>query len=85
MSLRGIGKRFIGKPCRYVAFAAGAVAGAALAAVCFANQESAVKRTLRIGFQNAAPLHFPDSAGRPSGPAVEIVRAAAERRNIRLE
>jgi signal transduction histidine kinase len=83
MSYRGIGKRIIGKPYRYVAV--GAVAAVVSAAVCLVNQESAVKRTLRIGFQNAVPYHFPDSTGRASGPAVEIVRAAAERRNIRLE
>ena len=44
-----------------------------------------VGRTLRIGFQNSPPYHFPDVHGNATGPAVEIIRAAAQQRNIHLE
>ena len=42
-------------------------------------------RAFSIGFQNSAPYHFPDVNGQPAGPAVEIVRTAAERLHIKLE
>jgi signal transduction histidine kinase/DNA-binding response OmpR family regulator len=73
------------KHYRYITIAAGAVAALAVAGVCLLNQESTVKRTLRIGFQKTPPYHFPDSTGRASGPSVEIIRTAAERRKIKLE
>src|ERR1035438_5204097 len=41
--------------------------------------------SLKIGFQNSPPFQFPDSAGLPAGPAVELIRAAAVREGIRLE
>jgi signal transduction histidine kinase/DNA-binding response OmpR family regulator len=41
--------------------------------------------TLRIGFQNSPPYHFPGPAGEATGPAVELVKAAAQRTGIRLE
>ena len=44
-----------------------------------------ITRTLRIGFQNAVPYHFPDANGQPTGPVVETLRAAAQRRKIALE
>ena len=44
-----------------------------------------ITRTLRIGFQNAVPYHFPDANGKPTGPLVEMVGAAAQRRGIDLE
>ena len=40
---------------------------------------------LKIGFQNSPPYHFPDAAGRPAGPAVDLLRAAAAREGIRLD
>ena len=40
---------------------------------------------MRIGFQNAVPYHFPDAGGRPAGPAVDLISAAAARAGIRLE
>src|ERR1035438_1977530 len=40
---------------------------------------------LKIGFQNSPPYQFPDAAGPPAGPAVELMRAAAAREGIRLE
>src|SRR6185369_9239113 len=43
------------------------------------------QRTLRIGFQNSPPYHFPDAANRPSGPAVEIIQVAARDRGLKLE
>src|SRR5437660_8411285 len=44
-----------------------------------------VRRTLRIGFQNSQPYHFPDAQNRPTGPAVEIIQVAARDRGLRLE
>src|SRR5674476_509887 len=40
---------------------------------------------LKIGFQNSPPYHFPDAAGGPAGPAVDLLRAAAAREGIPLE
>jgi len=40
---------------------------------------------LKIGFENSPPYHFPDAAGRPAGPAVDLLRAAAAREGIPLE
>jgi signal transduction histidine kinase/CheY-like chemotaxis protein len=42
-------------------------------------------RTFKVGFQNLHPYHFPDANGDPTGPAVDIVKAAAQQLNIRLE
>ena len=42
-------------------------------------------RPLRIGFQNSPPYHFPDANGNATGPAVDVVKEAARRRNIQLE
>ena len=42
-------------------------------------------RVFKIGFQNSPPYHFPDANGNPTGPAVDVVKEAARRRNIRLE
>ena len=44
-----------------------------------------VDRTLRIGFQNSPPYHFPDAHGQPGGPAVEVMKEAARRAKIKLE
>src|SRR5262249_12925912 len=44
-----------------------------------------VRHSLRIGFQNAHPYHFPDAQSRPTGPAVEIIKGAARGRGIPLE
>ena len=41
--------------------------------------------SLKIGFEDSPPYHFPDAAGRPAGPAVELMRAAAAREGIRLD
>jgi signal transduction histidine kinase/DNA-binding response OmpR family regulator len=68
----------------HLAIAGGALASIAIAVVCF-NHQTPVGRTLRIGFQNSPPYHFPDSTGQASGPTVEIVRTAAERLKIRLQ
>src|SRR6267154_1748689 len=46
---------------------------------------AAVNRTLKIGFKNSAPYHFPDANGNPSGPAVNLVQEAAQRKNIHLQ
>ena len=43
------------------------------------------ERRLRIGFQNSPPYHFPDAEGRPSGPAVDLIRVAAQAEKIELE
>jgi hypothetical protein len=44
-----------------------------------------VEGTLRVGFQNSPPYHFPDAQNHPTGPAVEIIKRAAQERNIHLE
>src|SRR5690348_9450996 len=44
-----------------------------------------IVHTLRIGFQISPPYHFPDAKGNASGPAVDFVREAARRKNIRLQ
>jgi hypothetical protein len=36
-------------------------------------------------FQNSPPYHFPNPAGEATGPAVELVRAAAQRTGIHIE
>ena len=41
--------------------------------------------TLKIGFHNSPPYQFPDAHGNPAGPAVDLIKAAAERSHIRLE
>ena len=46
---------------------------------------AAAKRPLRIGFQNSPPYHFPDAQGNATGPTVETLRMAANRRNIALQ
>ncbi|MGA2598869.1 MAG: response regulator [Bryobacteraceae bacterium] len=38
-----------------------------------------------MGFQNAPPYLFQDGSGNPAGPAMDVLRAAARRKNIRLE
>ncbi len=43
-----------------------------------------LERTLTIGFQKSPPYHFPDAQGNPSGPAVDVVREAARREDIKL-
>jgi hypothetical protein len=42
-------------------------------------------RAFRVGFQTSPPYHFPNSEGRPSGPAVALVQTAADQADIRLE
>ena len=44
-----------------------------------------IGRTLKIGFHNSPPYQFPDAHGNPTGPAVDLIKAAAERSRIRLE
>jgi signal transduction histidine kinase/DNA-binding response OmpR family regulator len=69
------------------------VAGAAIALVMVVagvvvylrSHAITVDRTLRIGFQNSRPYHFPDSHGNPTGPVVDLVREAAKRRQIELQ
>ena len=41
-------------------------------------------QTLKIGFRNTPPYHFPDEHGLASGPVVELVKEAADRHNIHL-
>ena len=42
-------------------------------------------RPLRIGFQNSLPYQFRDASGAPAGPAVDMVRTAAQRAGVALE
>jgi len=45
----------------------------------------APERPLRIGFQNSQPYHFPDAQGRAAGPAVDVIKVAAQQEGIPLE
>jgi len=64
--------------------AAGLVAFAALAWYLRSGPAS-ITHTLKIGFQNSAPYHFPDARGNASGPAVDMIREAARRQHIDLQ
>ncbi len=46
---------------------------------------SQAPKVITIGFQNTPPYHFPDAQGNPTGPAVDVIRAAAARAGIRLK
>ncbi len=39
----------------------------------------------KIGFQNSPPYHFADAQGNPTGPTVEILKAAAVGQKIKLQ
>jgi signal transduction histidine kinase/CheY-like chemotaxis protein len=69
---------------RTVVFCAAGLATLA-AAGCWLVTPSAVTRTLRIGFQNSPPYHYPDSQGHPTGVAVDMISAAAQRANLHLQ
>ncbi len=43
------------------------------------------ERTFKLGFQTAAFYQAPDEYGNPTGPAVDLIMAAAQRRHIRLQ
>ncbi|MDP8980691.1 MAG: response regulator [Acidobacteriota bacterium] len=49
------------------------------------SQPPPVPHVLRIGFQNAAPFHFPDAQGKPTGSAVDITKEAARRLGFELQ
>ena len=55
-----------------------------LGAYAFGNWHP-VRHTLKVGFQNSPPYHFPDAHGNPTGPAVEILKTAAQRKGISLQ
>src|ERR1035438_2667603 len=59
--------------------------GVSLVAVSPSAAQEGKPASLKIGFQNSPPYQFPDAAGLPAGPAVELMRAAAAREGIRLE
>jgi signal transduction histidine kinase/CheY-like chemotaxis protein len=80
-----MGERKFRKHYRHLAIAACILAVLATGGIVLAKRQSTVNRTFRIGFQKTPPYHFPDNTGRASGPAVEILRTAAERRKIKLE
>src|SRR5580700_12168033 len=61
-----------------------AALAAGFAALRFAAQNRSFDQPLKIGFQTSPPYHFPDKDGKASGPAVDLIRAAAQRRNIHL-
>ena len=44
-----------------------------------------IGRTFKIGFHNLPPYQFPDAHGNPTGPVVDLIKAAAERSHIQLE
>ena len=65
---------------------AGAVFAVLLLWPALAAAAQAEKQTrFRIGFQSSPPYQFPDTAGLPAGPAVDVIRAAAQHEGIGLE
>src|SRR5689334_9275964 len=54
-------------------------------AIYFFHKANKIDHPLRIGFQNSPPYHFPDVHGNPTGPAVDIIQAAAARQGIQLK
>ena len=70
---------------RIIALLGGALVFVTLACAFFVNENTGISRTLKIGYQNSVPYHFPDASGQPSGPAVDIIREAARRLHISLE
>ena len=44
-----------------------------------------ISEVVTVGFQNTPPYHFPDKTGNPTGPAVDVIKAAAARSHIRLK
>lgn len=40
--------------------------------------------TLKIGFQQSAPFHYPDAQRMPTGPIVDVIGLAARRRRLKL-
>src|SRR5689334_1987541 len=45
---------------------------------------SLTQPVLRIGYRNTPPYHFPGKDGSATGPAVDLIRIAAQRRGIKL-
>ncbi|HTS76662.1 MAG TPA: response regulator [Bryobacteraceae bacterium] len=43
------------------------------------------ERPLVVGFQNSPPYHFPDAAGNPTGPAVDVIKEAARHANLNIQ
>src|SRR5260370_42456436 len=62
---------------------AAACVGAAVA--LYVTRTPALNRTIKIGFQNSLPYHYPDGHGKASGPSVDVVQEAALRKHINLE
>ncbi len=56
----------------------------AIGLYCY-DANAPIGRTLKIGFHDSPPYQFPDAHGNPTGPAVDLIRAAAARSRIRLE
>jgi signal transduction histidine kinase/DNA-binding response OmpR family regulator len=65
--------------------AVGVAVFAAAGGVYFATAPRTVTRTLKVGYQNSPPYHYPARDGQATGPTVETMKLAAEERGIRLE
>jgi len=50
----------------------------------FERPHSLTQPVLRIGYRNTPPYHFPGKDGSATGPAVDLIRIAAQRRGIKL-
>jgi signal transduction histidine kinase/CheY-like chemotaxis protein len=70
---------------RHIFVWATAAAGIGSLGVYWYQTLAPIGRTLTIGFQNSPPYHFPDANGNPTGPAVDVINAAAERTHLRLK
>ena len=78
-------KKWIRERARYLIASAVVLSALAPSGIHLLRPRSLTNRTLRIGFQSSPPYHFQDSQGNATGPAVQIIRAAAQRQKIRLQ
>src|SRR4051812_49428081 len=70
---------------RWIIAVCGLIVVAGAGAWYRANSPRTVERTLKVGFQNSPPYHFPGPDGKATGPVVEMLRIAAQRLNLHLE
>src|SRR5579883_3461233 len=71
-----------GRAAKWGAIGATVAAGIGVYLGCM---PATVTRTLKIGYQNTPPYHFPGRDGQATGPTVETLKMAAEQRGINLE
>src|ERR1051326_6348749 len=75
----------MGSKGSYLLLSIGAIVVLLPVGLSYAAWRQPIGRTLRIGFQNSPPYHFPDEQGNATGPAVQLLREAARRQHIDLQ